>query len=195
MSTLTYGDTFTLPSIRHAVTGEPITYRIHDVRDVENAGAMYEERAAFGAIDADGNRLPTYTAVKIGRAEREAGDVARITARWAHDSIQINGYSANLTEKMNDAVRADLNALSFDLPAYTLTEYRAALVEAAARYGASAGYLSGHSNRAPWDGYQQDANARAFRSDAMDADTRRAMHRALVEAFTLKARESLKVGA
>lgn len=195
MTTLTYGDTFTLPSITNPRTGEPVTFRIDDVRDVETAGAMYEDRAAFTAIDADGNRIPTTHAVKIGRAERSIGDIARMGAEWRYGGLMISGYSVNLTEKMNDAVRADLDALTFDLPAYALTEYRAALVEAATSYGESAGYLSGHSNRAPWDGYQQDANARQLRSDAMDADTRRAMHRALVEAFTLKARESLKVGA
>lgn len=195
MSALTYGDTFTLPSITNPITGEPVTFRIDDVRNVENAGAMYEDRATFTAIDADGNRIPTTHAVKIGRAERPADAIARMSAQWRHNELAINGFSTYLTEKMNDAVRADLEALTFSLPRYSVRELRAALVESAASHGESLGYLSGHVNRAPWDNYQQDGDARQLRSEAMDADTRRAMHRALVEAFTLKARESLKVGA
>lgn len=190
---LTYGDTFTLPSVRHAVTGEPITFRIDDVRDVENAGNMYEDRARFTPIDGDGNRVPTTHAVKIGRTERDLGSLTGMGARHAGSRLEVRGYSVNLTEKMNDAIRADLDALTFNLPAYTVPELRAALIAEAARHGESLGHLN-HGHRPAWDNYQQDAAARTLRGEAMDADTRRLMHAALTEAFSAQAAESLRVG-
>lgn len=193
--TLTYGDTFTLPSITHAVTGEPITFYVGDVRGVEDAGTMYEDRARFTPVDADGNRLSTLTPVKIGRAERELGSVAGMGARWAHDRLQINGYGTTLTEKMNDAVRADLDALTFDLPCYTLPELRAALIAEAASTGESLGRLHGHNYRPAWDNYQQDENARQLRGEAMDLETRQAMHDALTAAFEAESGKALRVFA
>lgn len=193
--TLTYGDTFTLPSITHAATGEPVTFRIDDVRDVEEAGAMYEDRARFTPIDPYGNRLSTQLAVKIGRTERDLGSVAGMGARWAYDSLQITCYCATLTDAMNTAVRESLDALTFVLPRFTLEELRATLIASAASTGESLGYLSGHASRAPWTTYQQDANARALRAEAMDLATRQAMHDALTETFAARAAESLKVGA
>lgn len=192
---LTYGDTFTLPSIRHAVTGDPITFRIDDVRDIESAGQMYEDRARFTPVDAGSNRLSTLIAVKIGRAERELGSVAGMGARWAHDRLQVNGYAATLTEKMNDAVRADLDALTFDLPRYTVPELRAALIAEAASTGESLGRLHGHNYRPAWDNYQQDENARQLRGEAMDLGTRQAMHDALTAAFEAESGKALRVSA
>lgn len=193
--TLTYGDTFTLPSITHAVTGQPVAFRIDDVRDVENAGNMYEDRARFTPVDADGNRIPTTHAVKIGRTERDFGSVAGMGARQTPHGVEINGYSLALTPKMNEAVRADLGALTLYLPRLTIPELRAALIAEAARAGESMGRLYGHVSRPAWENYQQDASARTLRGEALDADTRQAMHAALTEAFTLQAAEALRVHA
>lgn len=197
---LTYGDTFNLPSVTHAATGNPVTFRIEDVRSVETAGEMYERRAAFTPLadDDTGHRLNTGHAVKIGRTERAAAAVSYFSAREHRAygaGVEINAYSTELTEKMNDAVRADFAALTFHLPTFTVPELRAALIVAAAHHGRSVGRLYPHAARAEWDNYQQDDTARALRSEAMDKTTRRQMHAAMVAAFTEQTADALKIGA
>lgn len=192
---LTYGDTFTLPSITNPVTGEPVLFRIDDVRDIEHAGDMYEDRARFTAITANGDRIPTTHAVKIGRTERSAASLLGFGARWASSRLEVSTFSSTLTDKMNDAVRADADALTFDLPGYTVPELRAALIEAAGDLGKSLGRLHGYAERGPWDGYRQHAPARALLAEAMDKETRQAMHDAMTAAFEAQTAEALKVFA
>lgn len=197
---ITYGDTFTLPSITHAATGNPVIFSVEDVRGVETAGEMYERRAAFVPLadDDTGRRLNALHAVKIGRTERTASAVSDFSAREhrAYETgVEISAYSTENTEKMNDAVRADFAALTFHLPTFTVPELRAALIDAAERHGRSIGRLYPHAARAEWDSYQQDADAHALRGEAMDKATRQAMHAAMIAAFTEQTADALKIGA
>lgn len=196
---LTYGDTFTLPSITHATTGEPVTFKIQDVRDIEHAGDMYEDRATAYALAPESTpdnpiRLNTQHAVKIGRTERAAASLPTFRTRNANGRLGAQTYGADFTDKMNATVSAEFDALSLDLPGYTLAELRDALIAAAADHGESLGHLN-HGHRLAWDEYQQHAPARALRGEAMDADTRRAMHDALVAAFAAKAADRLSIGS
>lgn len=196
MSTLTYGDTFSLPGLTIAETGEPVLWMIHDVRSVDDAGDMYHARASLSPVQLNGDRLNGETLVKIGRTTRHLSDVGTYH-RIEHAVYGLRGgiWSNALTDRMNETLRAEFDALTLDLPAWTVEEYRAALIAAAKDFGHSLGYLSGHLKSAPWERYRQDGNAREFYSAAMDADTRRAMHAAMVDAFSTHAARHLQVTA
>jgi hypothetical protein len=196
VSTLTYGDTFSLPSLTIADTGEPVLWMIWDARNVADAGDMYHKRASLSPVQSNGDRLSGETLVKIGRTTRHLSDVGTYH-QIEHAGYGLRGgiWSNALTDRMSATLSAEFDALTLDLPAWTVEEYRAALVAAAREYGQSLGYLTGHHSAAPWKKYHQDASAREFLSDALDADTRRAMHAAMVEAFSTHAAERLQVTA
>jgi hypothetical protein len=195
VSTLTYGDTFSLPSLTIAETGEPVLWMIWDARSVDDAGDMYHKRAVISPVQPNGDRLSGETLVKIGRTTRHLSDVGTYH-QIEHAGYGLRGgiWSNALTDRMSATLSTEFDALTLDLPAWTVQEYRAALIAAAKDYGHSLGYLS-NNNRAPWDKYRQDEGAREFYSAAIDANTRRAMHAAMVDAFSAHAAESLQVTA
>lgn len=143
----TYGDTVTIPSITDAHTGEPIRFKAHDLRDIENAHGMYEDVSALLPVDADGNRLSSGLSIKVGRAYRTVSDLGRMYARYTPHGIQWAAWSSDFTDAMNAAVSNDVRAIAWELPRYTLEEMRAALIRAAEAWGASVGSFARHNYR------------------------------------------------
>lgn len=191
---ITYGDPFTLPSITDAETGEPITWQVYDVRSIEDAGSTHERRASFEAIDpATGNRLSTLTEIKIGRALRTIGDFKRPGADWRGGFLWVSLHSVNFTADAKATIDSEVAALDFDLPTLTVEELRERLITSAADWGRSAAHVSGYNSHAPWGKYRQHDEARTLLGEALDIDTRRKMHAAMVEAFAAASAEGMRV--
>lgn len=130
--TLTYGDTFTIPSAPGTV------WELRDVRYLEKAGYPGEFRAGAFPVERDGRPIERRDAVKIGRAERtgvylelgrgvRAYDFDTDTSTIDPDALNVRAFG-DLTDAQRAAVTADLAALSFDLPALSADDIRARML-------------------------------------------------------------------
>lgn len=173
--TLTYGDTFTLPST------PGIHWQIRDSRSHTEPTASV--RAYAEPVHEDGTRYAYDEPVRIGRAEREGLTIKFTT----HRAPYLNGRAWELrpTDAQCAAVDADLEALTFDLPALTAAEIIASITRYATEYtGSSAAREAVEMLRIP-RGYNSTDQDFVTVRDALYADpaTIPAIRAAIVAAF------------
>lgn len=201
---LTYGDTFTLPSVTDPATGAPVVWEISDTRTVENVGgASYDAlRRAIARpvhVDADGVRMPydrRVEPVRIGRAARVGVELAlRVDSVAAASSVRVYATAPTfdqlaLTDAMQDRVSGEAGALAFYLPDLSADDVRARIMGAAV-YAGEHGAREGVDTLPTARRYRgaHDPARVAVAAAFASASDRDALVSAMVDAFAAEARE------
>lgn len=176
MSTLTYGDTFTLPS------APGVLWLIEDRRS--HTEPTDTTRAYAVPCHEDGTKYAYDEPVKIGRAERVGLFIKLITHRAPY--LAGRAWEQRPTAAQEEAVDGALSPLSFDQPALTDAEISGRIVARAAdgnAYSAAREAVNGLSIPKGYSSTDQDYQAvqRALHADPATVPAIRA---ALIAAFT-----------